>query len=133
MIARELAMALDPALIPRQLGISPDPWQLQALRSPSPRILLNCSRQAGKSETVATIATHESLYRPDSFTLMLSRTERQSQELFRRSLALYRALGRPIPADTENKLTLELANGSRIVALPGNEAGVRGFSGVTLF
>ena len=62
---------------------------------------------------------------------MPSRTERQSRS-FRRSLALYRALGRPVPADTENKLSLELANGSRIVALPGNEASIRGFSGVTL-
>src|SRR5215213_6349159 len=44
----------------------------------------------------------------------------------------YRRLGRPVPAATENKLSLELANGSEVHALPGDEGGIRGFSGVTL-
>jgi hypothetical protein len=47
-------------------------------------------------------------------------------------LDCYRALDRPVPAEAENKLTLELHNGSRIVALPGKEQTVRGFSGVDL-
>ena len=45
---------------------------------------------------------------------------------------MYAAAGRPVVADTENRLTLELANGSRIVSLPGTEKTVRGFSGVRL-
>jgi len=53
MIAMDLATALDPVLLARQAGIEPDPWQAQVLQSSSPRMLLNCSRQAGKSITSA--------------------------------------------------------------------------------
>ncbi len=45
---------------------------------------------------------------------------------------VYRTLGRPVGADTENKLELELVNGSRLVALPGNESTIRGYSGAAM-
>jgi hypothetical protein len=48
------------------------------------------------------------------------------------SASTCKALGRPIPAESESALKLELTNGSRIVALPGTEATVRGYSGATL-
>src|SRR4029077_17605634 len=57
---------------------------------------------------------------------------RQSNELFRKVLELYQRLKRPLPAVAESALRLELANGSRILSLPGTEATVRGFSGVSL-
>ena len=41
-------------------------------------------------------------------------------------------LGRPVPAVRETALQLELANGSRVVSLPGTEGTVRGFSRVAL-
>ncbi len=63
---------------------------------------------------------------------MLSPGERQSKEFLRKAVGLYRALDRPVPSDAENKLELELSNGSRIVALPGNEGTIRGYSGVNL-
>jgi hypothetical protein len=63
---------------------------------------------------------------------MLSPGLRQSAELFRRAVALYHALDRPVPAVRENLLALELTNGSRIVSLPQNETTVRGYSGVNL-
>jgi hypothetical protein len=37
-----------------------------------------------------------------------------------------------VASEIENRLTLELTNGSRIVSLPGTEKTVRGFSGVQL-
>jgi hypothetical protein len=37
-----------------------------------------------------------------------------------------------VPADAENKLSLELETGSRIVALPGKEETIRSYSGVRL-
>jgi LAGLIDADG-like domain len=56
-----------------------------------------------------------------------------SGELFRdKVLSLYRALERPYRAVQRTQLTLALANGSRIVSLPGEEGTVRGFSGVAL-
>jgi hypothetical protein len=65
--------------------------------------------------------------------LLLSPTLRQSGELFKDKVRrLYHALGKPVPVVQETQLTLELANGSRIIALPGEEETIRGYSGVSL-
>jgi hypothetical protein len=130
-IALELAGALDPALFAERCGLTPDPWQASVLRSRA-NMLLNCCRQSGKSTTTSVKALHVALHEPQSLILLLSPGERQSKELFTKCVNAYRRLGRPVSAETENKLELELANGSRIVALPGNEATVRSFSGVRL-
>jgi hypothetical protein len=131
-IAADLAVALDPVLLARQVGLDPDPWQCGVLRSSSPRQLLNASRQSGKSTTVALLNVHTALYQPDSLCLMLSPTLRQSGELFRKAAGIYRDLGRPVPSSSETALTVTLENGSRIVSLPGQEGTVRGYSGVRL-
>ncbi len=129
-LAADLALALDPVLLARRAGIEPDPWQAAVLRSTAPRRLLNCSRQSGKSTVAAIRAVHSALYEPGSLVLLLSPALRQSQELFRKCLDVYRALDHPEPPEAESALRLELANGSRIVALPGKEGTVRGYSGV---
>jgi len=131
-IAADLAMALDPVVLARSLGLEPDPWQADVLRSAAPRQLLNACRQSGKSTTVALLNLHTALYQPDSLCLMLSPSLRQSGELFKKALSFYRDLGRPVPAESETALTLSLENGSRIVSLPGQEGSVRGYSGVRL-
>ena len=125
-------MRLDPVVMMRQAGIEPDDWQARLVRSRAGRILVNCSRQIGKSTTVASLADHTAFYEPESLILVLSPTQRQSGEFFRKCLDVYRALGRPVPAEAENALSLELDNGSRIVSLPGKEGTVRSFSGVKL-
>jgi hypothetical protein len=64
---------------------------------------------------------------------LLSPTLRQSGELYRAKVrCLYDALGRPVGCVQETQLTLELANGSRIISLPGEEGNIRGYSGVSL-
>jgi hypothetical protein len=78
------------------------------------------------------IALHRALYRPSSLILCLAPALRQSQELFTKILRFYRDLGRPVAPEVEQKLSLELENRSRIVALPGSEKTIRGFSGVSL-
>jgi hypothetical protein len=93
---------------------------------------MNCSRQSGKSTVSALLALHTALYTPAALVLMVSPSQRQSSELFRKALTLYRSLGRPVPAQAETSLRLELEGGSRIISLPGSEATVRGFSGVRL-
>ncbi len=123
---------LDPVVMARAAGLELDPWQAQFARSQAQRVLINCSRQIGKSTTTAVVADHTAFYQPNSLVLLISRSLRQSQELFIKCLEIYRALGRPVPADAENKLSLELENGSRIVSLPGKEDTTRGFSGVRL-
>lgn len=128
----DLALALDPVCFAEAAGISPDPWQMQLLRSTAPRVLMNITRQGGKSSMAGTLALHTALYEPGSLTLLVSPTQRQSGELFRKALATYRALGRPVDPLSESALQLELENGSRIVALPGKEGSIRSFSGVRL-
>jgi len=128
----DLAAALDPVAFAQRVGFTPDPWQARLLHSTSPRLLLNCCRQSGKSTITAILAMHTALYRPGSLVLLLSPSERQSKELFRKVLDVYRATEREEPPESETTLWLELGNGSRIVALPGEEGTVRGFSGVDL-
>ena len=131
-IATELAAAVDPVILARQAGVEPDDWQADVLRSPQRRALLNCCRQSGKSSTAAILGTHAALYQPGALVLLLSPALRQSQEAFRKCLDVYRSAGRPVAPEAENRLTLELSNGSRIVSLPGSERTIRGFSGVDL-
>jgi hypothetical protein len=131
----DLRLALDRASFARGAGLDPDPWQQDALRSNAPRQLYNCSRQSGKSTVAATMAVHTTLYKPGSLVLLLSPTLRQSGELFKKCLSIFRAASlaqRSAPAESVTALTLTLENGSRIVSLPGKEQTVRGFSGVHL-
>lgn len=130
--AMELAAKLDPVVFSRLAGIEPDPWQADLLRSSEPEVILNCSRQSGKSTTTGTLAVHTALYQPGSLILLLSPGMRQSGELFKKCTAAYAASGKPVPAVSETALTLTLENGSRIVSLPGKDGTVRGFSGARL-
>src|SRR5439155_24917232 len=97
-----LALGLDPALIFRAIDYQPDAWQRDLLRSPHPRVMLCCSRQAGKSTTVAALAIHQALFTPGSLVLLVSRSQRQSAELFRKFLDFYYALGRPLKAASDS-------------------------------
>jgi hypothetical protein len=113
--------------------MQPDDWQTDLLRSTSEETLLLCSRQAGKSQTVAALALQTALLQPGSLILLLSPTLRQSGELFKdKVMRLYEANGRPVKAAQETALQLTLTNGSRIVSLPGEESTIRGYSGVKL-
>jgi len=131
-LAEDLKLALDRVAFARELGIVPDPWQLDLLRSSSERVLLNITRQGGKSSMAAIIALHRALYFPESLILCLAPALRQSQELFGKIATYYRNLDRPVNPLAERKLSLELENGSRIICLPGSEKTIRGFSGVSL-
>jgi len=128
-----LQMRLDRVRFARACGLdAPDPWQGLMLRSTHPRVIANCHRQSGKSTVAALVALHQALFTPSSLALLLSPTLRQSSELFRKCLDVYRALGRSEPAEAESALRLELENGSRIISLPGKEGTVRGISKVKL-
>jgi hypothetical protein len=124
----------DAVLMARRGGLKPDDWQSDLLRSDARQMILLCSRQAGKSTVSSILALHEAVYKPNSLILLLSPSLRQSQELFRKLKDSYGELESPLMPRTasESALTLEFDNGSRIVALPGKEATIRGFSGVSL-
>jgi hypothetical protein len=131
--AAQIAMALDPSLIFTRAGMTADLWQAEVLRARAPRLLLNCSRQAGKSQTVAAMAIDEALSHGPSLVLVLSPSQRQSQLTFRTVMELYHKLELgSIAPDMESSLRAEFPNGSRIIALPGKEATIRGLSKVGL-
>lgn len=113
-------------------GITPDPWQADLLNSTDPQVILNCSRQSGKSTISALIALHEICFVPNSLTLVLAPSQRQSQETYRKIHDYYNMLSGVPDVTQESTLKLELANNSRAMVLPGKEANVRGFSGVSL-
>jgi len=125
-------MSADGSAVLTLAGLTPDPWQKELLRKPPLRLLCLNARQTGKSTLGAGLAVGTALLKPGSLTLLMSPTQRQSAELFRKTLWLYRRLGRPVPVARETALSLELANNSRILALPGDEQGIRGYSGVAL-
>jgi len=131
-LATDLARCLDPVQLARGVGMVPDPWQADVLRSDHPRIALNAARQTGKSVTCATKAVHVAVYEPGALILLLSPSQRQSAELFKKVLAVYKSLGRPVPSESENALSLGLENGSRVVSLPGTEGTIRAYSAVRL-
>jgi hypothetical protein len=134
-LAGELAPPPAPrtaAQIAAELGMTLDPWQAEIATSPARQILLLCSRQAGKSTVAALLGLETALSVPGSLTLILSPAERQSKLLFHTLMTYYGKLVGRIPADVENRLSLELRNGSAVYALPGKEATIRGFSGVDL-
>lgn len=131
-LAADLLLALDPARLLIAAGVEPDPWQQELLRERPPRALLLCCRQAGKSTTTAAAALHEALFNPGSLTLMLAPSQRQSAELLRKARTLLNRLAPSVPSTSESTIVLELANGSRIVSLPGKEATIRGYSDVSL-
>ena len=118
----------DPVAFARSLNIEPDPWQRDLLISTHKRTILNCSRQSGKSTIVAILALHHALLSPGAFVAIVSPSQRQSTELLRKVSHFYRLLGQPGSVETDSATTLELRNGSRIVALPGSEATTRGFT-----
>jgi hypothetical protein len=81
LMADDISMALDPVLLARPCGIEPDPWQSKLLRDRPRRTLLLCSRQSGKSTVTALVGLWTAMYKP-GLILLLSPSQRQSQELF---------------------------------------------------
>src|SRR5437667_7266011 len=129
----DICYALDPVAFARErLNFQPDPKQALLLASRPKQVILNCSRQWGKSTLTAAQAVFTAWHEPESLILVMSPTERQSGELVRKAGTFLSRLSVRPRGDGGNKISLLLPNGSRIVGLPGNEAGDRGFSGVGL-
>jgi len=126
------APALDVLTLAAYAGFTLDAWQRDVLLSDAHQLIILASRQAGKSSVSSIRALHRALYTPASLVLLLAPSYRQSKELFRKVRDAYNALPTAVPVASESALELQLANLSRIVTLPGKEATIRGFSGVSL-
>src|SRR5262245_3789863 len=131
-MAGDISRALDPVLLALDVGIEPDPWQAEVLRAQPRRLLMLCSRQAGKSTVSALLALHTALYTPSALVLLVSPSLRQSGELFRVTMGFYQRLAGVVPLKMESALRAEFENGARIISLPGTEKTVRGLSRASL-
>ena len=118
----------DPTALMLDAGFTPDPWQAEFLRSRDSWNLILCGRQIGKSLAVAMLALHTALTRAGSTTVIVAPIEPQANELLRKVLTAFNRVGRPMGVKREAVTTLELANGARVIALPGKERSVHSYT-----
>jgi Terminase large subunit, T4likevirus-type, N-terminal len=133
-MARDFARALDPALLARDADIVLDDWQADFVRSDKPQIAMLIPRQHGKTESAVMKALPVATTEPDSLILIASPAQRLSDEFVLRARKAYRRIeGAPsLIGDAARRIEFE--NGSRIIALPGDNDGdtLRGLANVRL-
>jgi Terminase large subunit, T4likevirus-type, N-terminal len=131
--AAELLYRVDALRFARErLGFSPDAKQAAVMSGKIRRGLLNCTRQWGKSTITAAMAVHRAWTVPESLTIAVSPSGRQTGEFLRKASGFVRKLGIRVRGDRDNEISLLFPNGARVVGLPGSESTVRGFSAVSL-
>jgi hypothetical protein len=117
----------------RATGLEPDEPQIRLLNTHSSRGIVNCFRQWGKSTVMAAKAVHRAQTVPNSSILVAAGAFRQACQFMYRAKGMVRSLGIKL-ADGGNTLcSIQLANGSRILALPGTEETVRSFTANMIF
>src|SRR5258706_5078849 len=131
-LGRDFARALDPCILARDCGIPPDTIQAELLTTTARKTLVCCCRQWGKSTITAIVALHEALYGAPAMVVVISPSQPQSTELFKKIHGFWEKLPGAPAAEQESLTRMELANGSRIISLPGSEKTVRGYSAATL-
>jgi hypothetical protein len=122
------------AWVKDMLGMDLDPWQVTQLDSHAQWQIWNCSRQSGKSTLAALLALHTATHYTDSLSLLIAPSLRQSSELFLKVKTYYALLPECAAWKLEEDSTMrcKLKNGSRIIALPGAQETVRGYSAAKL-
>jgi hypothetical protein len=125
----EAAYKIDPVLWVREvLGETPKSWQEKFLRAPrGASILALTARQVGKTTVAAWAIAHSMLFKPGSLSVVACPAQRpQSEEAVRRVRDALVKAGAKFKVD--NVFGLELENGSRVRALPGDGDTVRGLT-----
>lgn len=131
-LGADFARALDPCRLAMDCGIEPDAIQAQLLTTTARKALVCCCRQWGKSTITALVALHEALYGAPAMVVVISPSQPQSTELFKKIHGFWEQLPGAPAAEQESLTRMELANGSRIISLPGSEKTVRGYSAASL-
>ncbi len=115
-----------------KLNLQPDENQTKALEVQDKNIILNCSRQWGKSTVAAIRIAHFALAVAAATILVVSRTMRQSGELMDKVKKFFEAAGVEPSRDPLNSHSLCLPNKTRILRVPANHETIRGISAVNL-
>ncbi|MEM4648609.1 MAG: terminase family protein [Nitrososphaerota archaeon] len=111
------------------LGFKPYPYQEKFLDDPSRRIIVCSGRQVGKSTSAAAKALHFATTRAGSTCLIVSATLRQSMITFEKIRRFAENSILRYSLRRSSGSTIELENGSRIIALPcGRGDTLRGYT-----
>ena len=125
-IAADFRMALDPTVLFREaFGQEPHDWQREYLREDEPTVI-NKGRQVGASQSAAALAIHSCRYWPNTNAVIVSPSLKQSTEIATKARVGLYALHERLIQDSASML--RLANGSRILSLPGTAKSVRGWT-----
>ncbi len=100
-------------------------WQRQMLEETRDTLLLK-GRQTGATEVAAALAIHTARSKAGSTSAIVSPSQRQSSEVTVRARLGLWALGETLRQDSAS--LIRLANGSRIISLPGSARGIRGYA-----
>ena len=119
----------DPVLFTEVvLGLKPFHYQEKLLRDASKRIVACMGRQTGKTTTIAIKAVHFAFCNKDVTVLITAPSRRQSIIMFSKiaSFIFRTVLRKSVVRATQT--TIQLSNGSEIIALPCSEHLLRGFT-----
>lgn len=132
-IYSEVVGLLDDENLFSKNDLKADEFQSQILGFAGRGLLVCCARQTGKSTAVAALAGQHALRFDDSTILMAAPSERQARELLRVVRKLLRCGGYADEIVSDAVMSLELRNGSRIIALSAAALdGVRGYADISL-
>ncbi len=122
--------AFDAAAFAREkLAFDPDPKQAEALGTAKRRVILNCSRQWGKSMVLAARAVHLAALRPDRLVLLVAKTLAQAEETMYKTDRFLERLGMETRGERGKSVSRVIVeNGSRIVGVAADEAKVRSYT-----
>jgi hypothetical protein len=124
--AGRLLDSIDPCVVFRRNGLTPDPWQTELLRA-MPRMSLVCwGRQVGKTTCLAALALHRALYRPGSRVLLASFNHDKAKEMLGKAADLYAPWQTEVPLEAQTTEHLGFRNESRIDAIPARPIAARG-------
>ena len=125
-LAADFRAALYPVCLFREaFGVESLDWQRGYLRETRPTVVLK-GRQVGASFSAALLAIHATVYTPNVNAVIVSPSLKQSTEITTRARVGLQRLGARLTQDSAS--LLRLANGSRILSLPGTARSVRGWT-----
>jgi hypothetical protein len=111
----------DPAAWAKaKLNFQPNAKQAEVLNTDAKYLILCCNRQWGKTTTIAIKALHHALHHPDQTIVILSRTKHQASILMNRASVFTQRLGIRIRRVMGFPLSVQLPNGSNIIAVAHN-------------
>jgi phage terminase large subunit-like protein len=123
-------LANEPTLFSQLLlNFKPFEYQAKLLNDNSQRIIACMGRQTGKTTTIATKAIHYAFTNPNSTTLIVSPSMRQSMIMFDKILGF--SFANPILKKSvirKTRTIIQFSNGSTIIALPCSEHLLRGYT-----